>query len=70
MNENVNVVAVHVANRWALTESGLCLYISDFFDDQGEDTSDPEQAVVGICKCSDGWLTINLNEFQEVDYLH
>lgn len=70
MGKAVNIVAVNVWNRWALTEAGTCLYISDFFDEWGEDTSDPERAVVGICQCAEGWLTIDFADFGEADYLH
>ena len=70
MSKETNVVAVNLWSRWALTEAGTCLYITDFYDEYGEDTSDPEQAVAGMCQCAEGWLTINFADFQEVESLH
>ena len=69
MTNEIELVAVNVANRWALTVNGDCLYISEFFDEFGDDTLDPDEAVCGICECSDGWICVDFNQFQRVvDY--
>ena len=70
MNKEIAVVAVHIGNRWAVTDEGKRLYISDFYDEFGEETKNPDRAVTGVCECPGGWITLDFNEFQEVDYLH
>lgn len=70
MTREIAIVAVHLGNRWALTDNGKCLYISDLFDEFGEETKNPDKAVAGVCECPGGWITLNFAEFQEVEYLH
>lgn len=70
MNKEIGIVAVHVGNRWALTDDGQYLHICDLYDEYGEETQEPEIAVAGVCKCEGGWITLDFDEFEEVENLH
>lgn len=71
MSEQTNIIAVHVAHKWALTESGHILDMTDFFDEHGEDTKDLNQAVIALAQAPGGeWLTIDLRAFGDVELLN
>ena len=70
MNKEIGIVAIHVGNRWALTDDGERLHICDLYDEFGEETNEPDNAVVGVCKYADGWITLDFGDFEEVDNFH
>ena len=70
MGNHVTIVAINVSERWAVTKEGLCLHISDMFDEFGVETNNPDLAVAGVAEAACGWVTIDFEEFEDVDAYH
>lgn len=70
MADTIEITAVNVQHRWAITAKNECLVISDLYDADGAETHDFERAVCGVAKCPGGYITINFAEFEEVDCYH
>ena len=70
MQNPVEIVAVHVANGWAITSEDVWLPISQLYDDEGFETDDPDSAITACCRYGDKWLTVDLTKFVGVDTVH
>lgn len=66
----IEIVAIHVANRWALTGNNELLEITSLYDCDGVETQDPVAATIGIAQCDEGWICIELEGFEEVEPYH
>lgn len=70
MTDMITITAVHIGNRWALTDNNECLKICDLYDADGVETDDCELAVCGVARCPGGFVTIDFTQFEEVDFCH
>lgn len=69
-NPAIEIIAVHVANRLAVTDTGELLELTNLFDEFGEDTHDADRAVCAVGLSSAGWFTVDFRDFWEVDTVH
>lgn len=72
MIEQVEIVAINISKRWAVSSSGECWLFTDFYDADGVETLDPDFAVCGICTRNgkEEWITLDLTLFDEEESLH
>jgi hypothetical protein len=60
----IDIVAVSVPQRVAITNTGVLATIDHIYDRDVNETIDPERAVVGVGKLPDGtWFVVNLTVF-------
>ena len=62
--ENLLITAVNRGLRLVLTTDGRFLPISDYLDSDGEETDNPEEAVIAIVNAGDSWAVLDLRDFE------
>lgn len=63
----MGIMAIDCAARRAITDDGREGEITDFFDDDGDQTDDLDLAVTAVVKVAeDEWHAVALDEFQTV----
>lgn len=62
-----HIWAVNVLARAALTNDDRLCTITNMFDDRGEETNDPTEAVAAVAQLDDEtWFSIDLRQFDKV----
>lgn len=63
----MNICAVNVRGRVALTDDGAECEITTLIDGDGDETDDPEAAKFAVAALPDGrWAAIDLSDFDPV----
>ena len=60
----MHVTAINIAQRLAITDTGIACGVSVWIDSDGDETDGPETAVCAVVHLPDGmWETVDLREF-------
>jgi hypothetical protein len=62
----IDFCAVSIKNRVAITDSGCECPITNMFDEDGDETTEDDEAVVIVVKVSvECWVVVNMDEFED-----
>lgn len=64
MNNKHEIVSINLRRRWAITNRDELCEITNFFDSDGEETNDYEQATTAVARLDEEtWFSIDVREF-------
>jgi hypothetical protein len=63
----VDIAAINLSNKTAVLDDGVTVLIDQMFDQDGEETDDPDLAVSAVVPLPDGrWAVVLLDEYEGV----
>lgn len=61
-----DIPAINIFSRFALLDDGTIVPVTNLFDADGDETNDPDEAVVFVAGEGDRWFTGCCDDYAEV----